>query len=101
PIDVSSWQPETLDQHVKQLRQLYLDTLTHWPQAPSQQPKRQRPWSIWTTPRSDGTNMSTLPLGTATQSSDSASESITPKLRRQLLTPEQSVGLNPEVVRKL
>jgi putative phosphoserine phosphatase / 1-acylglycerol-3-phosphate O-acyltransferase len=77
PIDVSSWRPETLDQHVEQLRQLYLDTLTHWPQAPSQQPKRKRSWAIRTTRRSSGTGMSTLPLVTATQSGDSAQESIT------------------------
>jgi putative phosphoserine phosphatase / 1-acylglycerol-3-phosphate O-acyltransferase len=33
PIDVCSWRPEKLDQHVEQVRQLYLDTLTHWPQT--------------------------------------------------------------------
>jgi putative phosphoserine phosphatase / 1-acylglycerol-3-phosphate O-acyltransferase len=40
PIDVSSWRPDALDQHIEQLRQLYLDTLTHWPQTPAQRSKR-------------------------------------------------------------
>jgi putative phosphoserine phosphatase/1-acylglycerol-3-phosphate O-acyltransferase len=33
PIDVSSWEPETLDQHIEQIRHRYLDTLTRWPQT--------------------------------------------------------------------
>jgi putative phosphoserine phosphatase / 1-acylglycerol-3-phosphate O-acyltransferase len=40
PIDVSSWTSETLDQRIEQLRQLYFDTLTHWPQTPTQRLKR-------------------------------------------------------------
>jgi putative phosphoserine phosphatase/1-acylglycerol-3-phosphate O-acyltransferase len=59
PIDVSSWRPESLDQHIEQLRQRYLDTLTHWPRTPLEPPKRRRWWVIWTAHRSDGTNMCT------------------------------------------
>jgi putative phosphoserine phosphatase/1-acylglycerol-3-phosphate O-acyltransferase len=42
PIDVSSWSPETLDQHIEQLRHRYLDTLTHWPQTPTERPEREQ-----------------------------------------------------------
>jgi putative phosphoserine phosphatase/1-acylglycerol-3-phosphate O-acyltransferase len=31
PIDVSDWDPDDLDEHVESVRQLYLDTLAHWP----------------------------------------------------------------------
>jgi putative phosphoserine phosphatase/1-acylglycerol-3-phosphate O-acyltransferase len=45
PIDASSWRPETLDQHIEQLRRRYLDTLTDWPQTPGQRPKRRTRWA--------------------------------------------------------
>jgi hypothetical protein len=98
PIDVSSWSSGTLDQHVEQLRQLYLDTLTHWPQTPTQRPKRKRWWAIRKTHQSGRTNMSTLPLVTTTQSGDSTPESTTSTLRRELLALEQPVDIDTKAV---
>jgi putative phosphoserine phosphatase/1-acylglycerol-3-phosphate O-acyltransferase len=40
PVDVSSWRPETLDQHIEQIRHRYLDTLTYWPPIRTERPKR-------------------------------------------------------------
>lgn len=31
PIDVSGWKPETLEQHIAEVRQRYVDTLDNWP----------------------------------------------------------------------
>jgi putative phosphoserine phosphatase / 1-acylglycerol-3-phosphate O-acyltransferase len=35
PVDTSGWTVETIDEHVAEVRQLYLDTLADWPSAPS------------------------------------------------------------------
>jgi putative phosphoserine phosphatase/1-acylglycerol-3-phosphate O-acyltransferase len=32
PVDTSTWTAETIDQHRDEVRQMYVDTLAHWPQ---------------------------------------------------------------------
>jgi putative phosphoserine phosphatase / 1-acylglycerol-3-phosphate O-acyltransferase len=100
PIDVGSWSSETLDRHIEQLRQLYLDTLTNWPQTPTQRPKRKWWWASWPTRRSGGTNMYTPTVGriAANQCGNSTEEFATSKLRRESHTPQRPVDLDAEAV---
>ena len=32
PVDTASWTPQSLDEHVAQVRQLFVDTLENWPE---------------------------------------------------------------------
>jgi putative phosphoserine phosphatase/1-acylglycerol-3-phosphate O-acyltransferase len=98
PIDVGSWRPETLDQQIEQLRQLYLDTLTHWPQTPTQRPKGKWWWAIRTTPRSGGSSAPTLRRLAAAQSGDGTTEFTTRKPGRQAPDRQPSIDVDAEAM---
>jgi putative phosphoserine phosphatase/1-acylglycerol-3-phosphate O-acyltransferase len=34
PVDTSGWRPDTINEHVAQVRGIFVDTLAHWPGRP-------------------------------------------------------------------
>lgn len=100
PIDVSSWTPETFDQHIEQLRRLYLNTLTRWPQTCTEPSNRKRWWAIWTRRRSRAANICvhTGARLAANQSGTSTQESTNPTVRREPCELERPVKFDTEAV---